>query len=70
MARKSLQAAQESQLWKDPIVTEIVALQDYSVAEEYHQNYFENNRNQPYCVFVVGEKVEKFKKLFKEKLKN
>ena len=70
IALKSKSAVEESGLWSDPIVTEIVPLKDFSVAEDYHQNYFENNPNQPYCVYVVGEKVEKFKKLFKEKLKN
>ncbi len=70
IARASLDAAKESGLWDDPIVTEITALKDYSTAEDYHQNYYEGNKNQPYCVFVVGEKVEKFKKLFKDKLKH
>jgi peptide-methionine (S)-S-oxide reductase len=70
LAELSRDAAQESGLWKDKIVTEIVPITKYSDAEDYHQNYFENNPNQPYCVYVVGEKVEKFKKLFKEKLKN
>ena len=70
LARKSLEAASESGLWDDPIVTEIVPIKDYSTAEDYHQNYYEGNKAQPYCVFVVGEKVEKFKKLFKDKLKN
>lgn len=69
LAQQSLHAARESGLWEGTIVTEIVPLKDYSVAEDYHQNYFEGNKTQPYCVFVVGEKVEKFKKLFKDKLK-
>jgi peptide-methionine (S)-S-oxide reductase len=69
IARKSLEAATESGLWDAPIVTEIVPLKDYSTAEGYHQNYYEGNKEQPYCIYVVGEKVEKFKKLFKEKLK-
>lgn len=70
IALKSKLAVEESGLWIDPIVTEIIPLKDFSVAEDYHQNYFENNPSQPYCVYVVGEKVDKFKKLFKEKLKN
>ncbi len=70
LAELSRDAAQESGLWKDKIVTEIVPITKYSDAEDYHQNYFENNPNQPYCVYIVGEKVEKFKKLFKEKSKN
>ena len=38
-------------------------------AEDYHQDYYANNPNQPYCQYVVGPKVEKFRKVFKDKLK-
>ena len=69
IAEVSKKAAEEAQLWDGFIVTEILPLKDYSKAEDYHQNYYENNPNQSYCQFVVGEKVEKFKKLFKDKLK-
>ena len=69
MALKSKLAVEESQLWSGKIVTEIVPLKDYSTAEDYHQDYFTNNPSNPYCTYVVGEKVEKFKKLFSEKIK-
>lgn len=69
IAETSKAAAQESGLWEDPIVTEIEPLGDYYVAEDYHQNYFKQNPNQPYCMFVINPKVEKFRKVFKEKLK-
>lgn len=69
MALKSKVAVEESQLWSGKIVTEIVPLKDYSAAEDYHQDYFTNNPSNPYCTYVVGEKVEKFKKLFSEKIK-
>jgi peptide-methionine (S)-S-oxide reductase len=69
MALKSILAVEESQLWSGKIVTEIVPLKDYSTAEDYHQDYFTNNPSNPYCTYVVGEKVEKFKKLFSEKIK-
>ncbi|RMG17647.1 MAG: peptide-methionine (S)-S-oxide reductase [Bacteroidetes bacterium] len=69
LALKSKEAAAASGLWADPIVTEISPLTSYYPAEDYHHNYFENHPNQPYCVFVVSPKVEKFRKLFKEKLK-
>ena len=55
--------------WDDPIVTEITAFTNYYPAEDYHQNYFNNNRLQGYCVFVVQPKVNKFVKEFKEMLK-
>lgn len=69
LAEKSKQAVVESKLWQNAVVTEILPLKDYSVAEDYHQDYFSNNPDNPYCTYVVGEKVEKFKKLFSEKLK-
>jgi peptide-methionine (S)-S-oxide reductase len=57
-------------LFGKPVVTEIQALANYCPAEEYHQDYFENNPNQGYCAFVVGPKVEKFRKTFHDWLKN
>ncbi len=46
------------------ITTEVAFVDNYSKAEDYHQNYFANNPNQGYCAFVVGPKVEKFRKTF------
>lgn len=69
IAEASKAAAQESGLWDDPIVTEISPIGDYYPAEDYHQNYYNLNSNQPYCVFVISPKVAKFRKLFKDKLK-
>jgi len=51
-------------------VTEIVPLQDYSRAEDYHQRYFEDHPNQAYCAFVVAPKVQKFSKNFASRLKS
>jgi peptide-methionine (S)-S-oxide reductase len=47
-----------------PIVTEVLPLENYVVAESYHQDYFANNPNQGYCVAVAGPKVAKFRKTF------
>lgn len=55
--------------WENPIVTEIVPLEKFYKAEQYHQNYFATNPNQPYCRAVVAPKVEKFRKNFVVKLK-
>lgn len=55
--------------WSNPIVTEVTPLETFYVAEDYHQEYFANNPNQPYCRVVVAPKVEKFKKKFEFKLK-
>ncbi len=59
----------ESGVYNAPIVTEITGATDFYVAEDYHQNYFDENGTQPYCAFVIKPKVEKFKKVFKDKLK-
>jgi len=59
----------KSGAWKDPIVTEISPLTNFYKAEDYHQNYFANNPTQGYCSFVIAPKVEKFEKVFKNKLK-
>jgi peptide-methionine (S)-S-oxide reductase len=56
-------------VWDDPIVTEIVPLDRFWPAENYHQRYFENNPNQPYCSVVVAPKVAKVRKKFMEKLR-
>ena len=52
--------------WPDPIVTEIVPLQAFYRAEDYHQDYFAKNPTQGYCRFVVAPKVKKFEKLLQE----
>ena len=55
--------------WVNPIVTKVSAFEKLYIAEAYHQNYFANNANQPYCRAVVAPKVEKFRKNFVLKLK-
>ncbi len=69
IAEDSKFKAISSKIWPDPIVTEISQLTDFYAAEEYHQNYFKNNPNQPYCIYVVSPKVQKFKKDYQELLK-
>lgn len=61
--------AEFNAIWDDPIVTEITALDAFYPAEAYHQNYFANNPNQPYCQVVVAPKVAKFRKKFFGRLK-
>lgn len=58
------------QWWDDPIVTEITPFDIYYKAEDYHQNYFQENPNQPYCMFVVAPKYKKFREKYKALLKN
>lgn len=56
-------------LWDDPIVTEIAPFTTFYKAEGYHQNYYKDNPNQPYCSIVITPKVTKFRKQYAEKLK-
>ena len=60
---------EHSGAWDNPIVTQIVPFDRFYRAEDYHQDYFENNPYQGYCSFVIAPKVEKFEKVFKDKLK-
>jgi len=55
--------------YPDPIVTTLEKASTYYPAEDYHQNYFNQNGEQPYCAFVIKPKVEKFKKVFSSRLK-
>lgn len=58
----------KSGLWSNPVVTEVVPLDVFYRAEEYHQNYFKSNPNQPYCRIVVEPKVTKARAKFLDKL--
>lgn len=59
----------DSKVYKDPIVTEISPLNKFYSAEGYHQGYFGENGSQPYCSMVIKPKVDKFKKVFKNYMK-
>ncbi len=59
-----------SEIWDDPIVTEFVPFVAFYKAEDYHQNYFENNPDQSYCRVVVAPKVAKFRKEFVSNLRS
>lgn len=59
----------KSGAYNNPIVTEITAFSHFYAAENYHQDYYRLHGNQPYCTFVIRPKVEKFEKVFKNKLK-
>ena len=64
VAESSKNRTDRSGLWKDPIVTEIKPVINYSVAEDYHQNYFNNNPDAGYCSIVIAPKVRKFMREF------
>lgn len=57
-------------LWDDPIVTEISPFGEFFKAEDYHQNYYKDNPNQGYCRIVINPKVQKFRKMYADWLKN
>lgn len=69
LAEKYKEALNESGAWDNPVVTEIKAYSTFYPAEKYHQDYFQNNTNQPYCKFVIQPKLDKFRKAFEDKLK-
>ena len=56
-------------IWENPIVTEVVPLEKFYMAEDYHQKYFANNSFQPYCGIVIAPKVAKFRKQFVDRLR-
>jgi peptide-methionine (S)-S-oxide reductase len=60
---------ESAKIWDDPIVTEISPFTAFYKAEEYHQNYYNQNAYKPYCMLVINPKLSKFKKEFSNKLK-
>ncbi|WP_084299598.1 peptide-methionine (S)-S-oxide reductase MsrA [Dyadobacter tibetensis] len=69
LAEKAIKELNSSGAYDKPIVTQVQKAPTFYVAEDYHQNYFENNPDQGYCAFVIAPKLDKFRKVFKEKLK-
>ncbi len=69
VAEQIKQEFETAKVWDNPIVSEIVAFDKFYAAEDYHQEYFKKNPYQPYCMFVVGPKVSKFRKTYFDRLK-
>lgn len=69
IAEEYKQKLNEAQAYPNPIVTEIAPYSSFYKAEDYHQNYYNDNGDEPYCRIVIQPKVDKFKKVFKDKLK-
>lgn len=69
IAEETIQSLNESGPWDNPIVTEVVPIENYFPAEDYHQEYFENNPNQGYCRIVIAPKVAKFRQKYLAQLK-
>ena len=68
-AEQTIKELTDAKLWRDPIVTQIEPLTVFYPAEDYHQEYFENNPNQQYCRAIVAPKVAKARSHFIQKLK-
>ena len=68
-AERIIRELEDDGAFADPIVTQVVPAERFYTAEKYHQEYFENNPNQPYCQFVVAPKVAKFRQKFAQKMK-
>ncbi len=66
IALKLKQELEGQAIWNKPVVTEITAFKAFYKAEDYHQDYYNQNPDQPYCQYVIVPKLEKFEKLFKD----
>ncbi|MDF1576170.1 MAG: peptide-methionine (S)-S-oxide reductase MsrA [Bacteroidales bacterium] len=69
LARQVIRQLDSERIWTGPIVTMVEPFEAFYSAEAYHQEYYENNPNQGYCRLVITPKLEKFEKVFREKLK-
>ena len=69
IAQKSKEAAGEAGLYPNPIVTEISATATFYIAENYHHDYLKNKPDQGYCKMIIKPKLDKFKKMFAEKIR-
>jgi peptide-methionine (S)-S-oxide reductase len=67
-AENYLKQLNESKIWDKPVVTEITRFDTFYQAEDYHKEYYNNNSNQGYCRITITPKIEKFRKIFKDKL--
>lgn len=68
-ALKMIQWIESQNIFEDPIVTEVSEASRFWIAEDYHHNYYNNNKEKSYCAMVIQPKVEKFKMYFSESLK-
>lgn len=68
-AQTIISALKKGKVYDSPIVTTLEPFTKFYEAEKYHQNYYEKNKNQPYCQMVIQPKLDKFEKIFKDRLK-
>ena len=68
-AEKIIQELNAEKVYDDPIVTEVTPIDVFYLAEDYHKNYYNNNKNQGYCRAVINPKLDKFMKKYGAKTK-
>ncbi len=69
IAEQVIREIEAAKIWDAPIVTELAPAKEFYTAEDYHQEYFQTNPNQPYCRVVIAPKVAKFRAHYREQLK-
>ena len=69
-AKEVIKQLTQNTVFNTPIVTEVVPASTFYMAEQYHQEYFVKNSSQPYCTYLIGPKVAKFRQQFTDKLKS
>lgn len=69
IAEQTIAELDAANIWSSPIVTELAPLDTFYAAEDYHQEYYRRNAQQPYCKLVIDPKVAKFRDQFRDKLK-
>lgn len=68
-AQQMIEQLSEEQVFDKPIITTVVPATEFYEAEDYHQNYYNDNQGKPYCAFVIQPKLNKFASEFKDKMK-
>ena len=69
VAERSKRVLAEEGMYKDPIVTELAPFTSFYVAEDYHKNYFDQNRDRPYCDFVISPKIRELLEKYRDRVK-
>jgi peptide-methionine (S)-S-oxide reductase len=69
VAEKAIREIDAERIWSKPIVTEVRPAETFYPAEDYHQEYFRNHPNQPYCAYIVAPKVKKFREKFAARMR-
>ncbi len=70
VAQKVKEAINKSGMYKNPVITEVIAFTNFYKAEDYHQDYYAKNSNAPYCQVVIDPKIKKLLENFKNEIKN